>query len=163
MQQEKKYPIGGYAPGNYHNRCATCERTFFGDKRACQCEPCAVAGKAAFDAMSPEEQEALLKKNAAVANYMFSGPLSPERDLIYRIVEQWGNAIEMPNMEGWLKDYAGKRRTGPVWIKAKDRLPGYETPVKWRDGNDHAHMTDGKIPLINMAKPFLVNWEWLDE
>ena len=40
--QEKKYPIGGYAPGNYHNRCYTCERSFFGDKRAIQCEECAV-------------------------------------------------------------------------------------------------------------------------
>jgi hypothetical protein len=39
---EKKYPIGGYAPGNYHNRCCTCERSFFGDKRAVQCESCAV-------------------------------------------------------------------------------------------------------------------------
>jgi len=39
---EKKYPIGGYAPGNYHNRCYTCERSFFGDKRAIQCEECAV-------------------------------------------------------------------------------------------------------------------------
>jgi hypothetical protein len=39
---EKKYPIGGYAPGNYHNRCSTCERSFFGDKRSVQCESCAV-------------------------------------------------------------------------------------------------------------------------
>jgi hypothetical protein len=52
-------------------------------------------------------------------------------------------------------------RTG--WVKATDRLPGYEKPVKWRDGNDHTHVTDGKIPLINMAKPFLIGWEWYDE
>lgn len=36
-------------------------------------------------------------------------PLSPEMDLIYRIIEQWGNAIEMPNMEGWVKEYAAKQ------------------------------------------------------
>lgn len=50
-----------------------------------------------------------------------------------------------------------------TWVKASDRLPGYETPVKWRDGNDHSHVTNGKIPLIHMAKPFLTGWEWYDE
>lgn len=39
---ENKYPIGGYAPGNYTCKCVTCEETFQGDKRAVQCEPCAV-------------------------------------------------------------------------------------------------------------------------
>ena len=42
MQQEKKYPIGGYAPGNYHCTCCICGNKFTGDKRAVQCEPCAV-------------------------------------------------------------------------------------------------------------------------
>jgi hypothetical protein len=32
--------------------------------------------------------------------------LSPEKDLILRIIEQWGNAATMPEMEQWLKDYA---------------------------------------------------------
>jgi hypothetical protein len=53
--------------------------------------------------------------------------------------------------------------TGARWVKASDRLPGFTTPVRWRDGNDHSHVTDGKIPLIDMAKPFLVGWEWYDE
>lgn len=107
--EEKKYPIGGFAPGNYYNRCTTCERSFFGDKRAVQCEPCALEAKARFDALDPNDKELLIKRNARIANYMFSGPLSAERDLIYRIVEQWGNAVEMPNMEQWLKDYALRR------------------------------------------------------
>ena len=38
----KKYPIGGYAPGNYKCNCTTCKTQFQGDKRAVQCEPCAV-------------------------------------------------------------------------------------------------------------------------
>lgn len=50
-----------------------------------------------------------------------------------------------------------------VWVKCSDRLPGYKTPAKWRDGNDHSQATDRRIPLMDMAKPFLVNWEWLDE
>jgi hypothetical protein len=41
-QQIKKYPIGGYAPGNYTCICVNCKVEFFGDKRAVQCEPCAV-------------------------------------------------------------------------------------------------------------------------
>jgi hypothetical protein len=39
---EKKYPIGGYAPGNYQCNCTTCNTNFQGDKRAVQCEDCAV-------------------------------------------------------------------------------------------------------------------------
>ena len=42
QQEERKYPIGGYAPGNYTNRCVTCKETFMGDKYARQCEPCAI-------------------------------------------------------------------------------------------------------------------------
>jgi hypothetical protein len=65
---QNKYPIGGYAPGNYHNRCSTCERSFFGDKQAVQCEPCALADKARFDALSPAEQEELVKRNVEIYN-----------------------------------------------------------------------------------------------
>lgn len=38
---ESKYPIGGYAPGNYQCTCCICGNKFMGDKRAVQCEPCA--------------------------------------------------------------------------------------------------------------------------
>jgi hypothetical protein len=37
-----KYPIGAYAPGYYMNKCIDCEQEFMGDKRARQCEPCAI-------------------------------------------------------------------------------------------------------------------------
>ncbi len=39
--ETKKYPIGGFAPGNYQCYCVTCQKMFIGDKRAVQCEPCA--------------------------------------------------------------------------------------------------------------------------
>lgn len=42
MTPEPKYPIGGYAPGNYFCTCCICGDQFQGDKRAVQCEPCAV-------------------------------------------------------------------------------------------------------------------------
>lgn len=41
-QEESKYPIGGYAPGFYSCKCFTCKKEFTGDKRAVQCEPCAI-------------------------------------------------------------------------------------------------------------------------
>lgn len=40
--EDKKYPIGGFAPGNYHNKCVSCGNIFTGDKRAFECEPCAI-------------------------------------------------------------------------------------------------------------------------
>jgi hypothetical protein len=39
---KNKYPIGGFAPGFYTNRCVTCQNYFVGDKRAVQCEICAL-------------------------------------------------------------------------------------------------------------------------
>jgi hypothetical protein len=42
MGENKKYPIGGYAPGNYQNECVSCGKIFMGDKLARQCEQCAI-------------------------------------------------------------------------------------------------------------------------
>lgn len=36
-----RYPIGGYAPGNYRCKCVDCSIIFIGDKRAVQCISCA--------------------------------------------------------------------------------------------------------------------------
>jgi hypothetical protein len=41
--EKNEYPIGGFAPGNYwHKGCITCKHEFIGDKRAVQCETCAM-------------------------------------------------------------------------------------------------------------------------
>lgn len=53
---ENKYPIGGYAPGNYFGKCATCSKEFLGDKRASQCEPCALKDKEFYDALTPDQK-----------------------------------------------------------------------------------------------------------
>jgi hypothetical protein len=42
QEEPKQYPIGGYAPGYYGCTCVTCKTEFMGDKRAVQCEPCAI-------------------------------------------------------------------------------------------------------------------------
>jgi hypothetical protein len=40
--EKNEYPIGGFAPGFYHCNCVTCKHNFIGDKRATQCETCAM-------------------------------------------------------------------------------------------------------------------------
>jgi hypothetical protein len=43
QEEPKQYPLGSFAPGNYwHKECVTCKKEFMGDKRAVQCEPCAI-------------------------------------------------------------------------------------------------------------------------
>ena len=39
--EDRKYPVGGFAPGNYTCKCVSCKENFMGDKRAVQCEDCA--------------------------------------------------------------------------------------------------------------------------
>lgn len=50
-----KYPIGGFAPGHYSSFCCKCKEVFTGDKRAVQCEPCAI------NAINESNTEALLQ------------------------------------------------------------------------------------------------------
>ena len=40
--EAKQYPIAGYAPGFYSCKWVNCKIEFTGDKRAVQCEPCAI-------------------------------------------------------------------------------------------------------------------------
>jgi hypothetical protein len=52
---------------------------------------------------------------------------------------------------------------GCEWVKCSDRLPGHKKRVKWRDGDNPAHVTDGEISLFEMEKPNLEGWEWYEE
>lgn len=61
--EEKKYPIGGYAPGNYYRNCTTCNEKYQGDKRSFECEPCGTKSQAEWDALTPEQQDERVKKN----------------------------------------------------------------------------------------------------
>lgn len=101
---EKKYPIGGYAPGSYHCHCATCGGGFVGDKRSYQCEPCALNDRAKFDALSPSEQEALVKRNAAAIQEAFKD-WGKKPDLNLSIV---GHGPVKPEI----------KQPSAVWVKA---------------------------------------------
>jgi hypothetical protein len=75
---EQKYPIGGYAPGSYQCRCITCGGGFVGDKRAVQCEPCAIATREKFDVLTPAEQEKVLRRNAEGWSDMLKKRFNPQ-------------------------------------------------------------------------------------
>lgn len=68
---DKKYPIAGYAPGGYQRTCASCSTLFLGDKRAFQCEPCAVRDHERYEALTPEEKDAHDKRFAEAAREVF--------------------------------------------------------------------------------------------
>jgi flagellar biosynthesis/type III secretory pathway protein FliH len=54
--------------------------------------------------------------------------LSIEKEVILRIVEQWGKVPNMPNMEQWLKNYAKQRYEAieRIELGIKDGLPEHE-------------------------------------
>jgi hypothetical protein len=54
-EEEKKYPILGYAPGNYYCTCIECLTMFQGDKRSVHCENCAIR-------LSKENEEESINK-----------------------------------------------------------------------------------------------------
>lgn len=109
--EEKKYPIGGYAPGNYQCHCGTCGGGFIGDKRAYQCEPCAVRDREKFDALSPEEQTELMIRNAeAIREAFLPKEHSPKSEVWVKTSERlpginvparWKNhaGVELPNLK----------------------------------------------------------------
>ena len=42
MKTDFSFRINGYATGDYLNKCWSCNRSFFGDKRSVICLPCAL-------------------------------------------------------------------------------------------------------------------------
>jgi hypothetical protein len=185
---EKKYPIGGYAPGSYQCHCGTCGGGFIGDKRAYQCEPCAVTDKAKFDALSPEEQQELMKRNAEVINDFFSmkktteqNPEANEEKPIrpFKIITKTGEVHEVHkyiNNDGeeniWCDEWYGRHVIGQdcewhtsaptcaVWVKASDRYPT-------KDDRYFIRQNDVKSAanLWQSTKEYwqTTSMEWLDE
>lgn len=57
--------------GNYQNRCSYCQKMFIGHKRRIVCKACFEESRRKFEAMSPEDQRALIEKQRAeVAEYL---------------------------------------------------------------------------------------------
>jgi hypothetical protein len=140
MQQEKKYPIGGYAPGNYQCHCGTCGGGFKGDKRAHQCEPCAINDKQTFDALAPSEQQDLMQRNANIINEVFAHGVN-SNDFI-----QSGGLWKARALAA---EKALEERKGAVWVKAST-WPQDHNIVHWRRVED-------KKPLLIVGRNFQDN------
>lgn len=101
---------------------------------------------------------------------------SPEQDLIYRIVEQWGNAVcPIEVMEQWVKEYAKAHPSESAgakgivgWVESIYRTP--------KDGHAAVLKIDGKVNIglwNEQERAFIVGGhrfpptlyyiEWLDE
>jgi hypothetical protein len=77
-EEPKQYPIGGYAPGYYSCTCITCKKEFTGDKRAVQCEPCAIKMTETLEEAADIERIAMDKlKNKWGHLYTFGYPQRP--------------------------------------------------------------------------------------
>lgn len=60
------------------------------------------------------------------------------------------------------KKLISQQQPSSVWVKEKDRLPGWNQPVKWRLGKGPE--TERKIALSEMTNSYgIENWQWLDE
>jgi hypothetical protein len=154
---DKQYPIGGYAPGNYSCKCCVCGAKFIGDKRAVECEPCAMKDKEAFDKLSPEAQVELINRNAEAARQLFENwnkpaasqppavtpteeypKLTPEQIKERKEAIEWyrggheqsGNTGELPVV------------VGPHWIKTSER------PLIETRGNRWFATVDGEKDFI---------------
>jgi hypothetical protein len=120
-----------------------------------------VKDKAAFDALSPEHQQELRRRNAAIARIIFDHPGSGERIVANK---EAGMPLEEAIFQaGYISGVEfQKGRQEAVWVKTTDRLPGWNQPVYWRIGE--GPQTKGKTPLSEMFKGgYLENWQWLDE
>jgi hypothetical protein len=141
----KKYPIGGYAPGNYECKCCTCGNQFTGDKQAVQCEPCAIANQVAGmpklsePILSEEDMKAwesltveeVLQRKQAIEWYRNPAATDTQNGLSVFIP----CAEDDPRICGGYTSNDGQclcyvRETtvpvieqGAVWMKASQRLP----------------------------------------
>jgi hypothetical protein len=100
QEEPKKYPIGGYAPGNYRCTCVTCKTKFMGDKRAVQCEPCAIK----MTQEEPKQKIIASEEDAKIFVEAIKNPPAPNEELKQAFKnfskqetlekaakEQWGN------------------------------------------------------------------------
>lgn len=81
---DNNYPIGGYAPGNYHHHCCTCGQFFQGDKQSIQCELCAIKDKEFYDALTPEQQKRFDQMAADITKVFFENRRLEEQNNLLR-------------------------------------------------------------------------------
>jgi hypothetical protein len=152
---EKKYPIGGYAPGNYHCTCATCGGGFIGDKRAVQCEPCAVASLR--ELLKPYDQP-----QAEAERGIKIHEVNPDYAPAHNYAAHIENTLAGGHYASALLGYQqGRNDTlqatpqGIGWVKA-DTKPEYNVGVLVLIPREDNHITSGMWDISN-------EWVLLDE
>jgi len=102
QEEPKQYPIGGFAPGNYMNNCITCKQSFMGDKRATQCETCAIEmvntkvevnSKGGVEIVKQETKDIAYWRNNCEEDYLHT-PIS-----VLRYISELEKALEQSTLE----------------------------------------------------------------
>ncbi|SRR6266540_603533 len=155
-----KYPIGGYAPGNYHNRCSTCECSFFGDKGSFQCETCGTKSQAEWDTLTPEQQLEQQKRNVEIYNELIKNSSTEQLSG----TDQVCGKTELNNL--------ATISTSPqvaVWVKTEDRMPSigdyYYCKVDFKPDIEKliVEFSFGKWIFRNDEEENIEVIEWLNE
>jgi len=113
-EEPKQYPIGGYAPGNYYCTCVTCKIMFQGDKRAVQCEPCAIKTTQEEPKQETLEEaaERLIKLNRQDAFYegakWQAERMYNEEEVIQLLIKFNQEIQEVEDVKDWFKQFKKK-------------------------------------------------------
>lgn len=154
--EEKKYPIGGFAPGNYTCKCCICKQEFQGDKRAVQCEPCAVKSVGGLPPLTEpiltdedvKNCEATINHDRVIANQVAGMP--------------WEEAIFQDGYSAGVEFEKKRAKPGAVWVNALKQLPS-------KPGEYHSQKHGKKFVMLfaeadrKMPKEYWEGVEWLDE
>lgn len=94
-----------------------------------------------------------------------SADTKPEEDLIYRIVENWGNAVyPVSEMVGWLKEYASIVNDLPIelfdlafesWANKRNWQLHSSNEYYYRSKNMHSWPPDETIEIADLKKQFM--------
>jgi hypothetical protein len=94
--EDVKYPIGGYAPGNYICLCCNCDKQFKGDKRSVQCESCARETNISnlVEIVSIKDIENAIKEGIRLG---ITGEIVVDKESYYeRKIKEYANQFKQP-------------------------------------------------------------------
>jgi hypothetical protein len=135
QEEPKQYPIGGYAPGNYTCTCITCKERFFGDKRAVQCEPCAIE---MVNVKIDINKEGGVEETKPEPNFYEKLKEYFETTPREKVLEDWNKSAHLdnvgPTVDEFLKNSAEERLKD-----AAERLYPIPFPHKFSNMNQEAY------------------------
>jgi hypothetical protein len=112
-EEPKQYPIGGYAPGFYSCTCVTCEQSFMGDKRAVQCESCAIETTQESMQEVPEKTKGLVYWKANAEEDYIKVPISVLRYIAELESRMYSETIEFAE---WIRSKDFQTASKNRWI-----------------------------------------------